>query len=186
MVIDFILAFKQLLVQQDEEAFNKFYLDTVDIFFRYLKANYFISEEDSQDIIADFYIKCWNGFPSFDINQSFSGRIWSVFKNTLKDFWKKKWETAFSEINPKNEVPFEDSLEDEEDFTEMLETEYTFEQIRSAILQLDDASKEVISLKFIEEKNYREISEMLEISQDVVRQRCSRALKALKIQLGQE
>ena len=83
-------------------------------------------------------------------------------------------------------MPFEDSLEDEEDFTEMLETEYTFEQIRSAILQLDDASKEVISLKFIEEKSYREISEMLEISQDVVRQRCSRALKALKIQLGQE
>ena len=90
MVIDFILAFKQLLVQQDEEAFNKFYLETVDIFFRYLKANYFIDDEDMQDIIADFYIKCRNGFPSFDINQNFSGWVWSVFKNTLKDFWKKK------------------------------------------------------------------------------------------------
>ena len=186
MVIDFILAFKELLIHQDEEAFNKFYLETVDIFFRYLRSNYFIDEDDMQDIIADFYIKCWNWFPSFDINQNFSGWVWSIFKNTLKDFWKKKWETAFSEIDPENEVPFEDSLEDEEDFTEVLDNEYTFEQIRRAILELDEASKEIISLKFIEEKSYWEISWILWISQDLVRQRCSRALKALKIKLGQD
>ena len=183
MVIDFILAFKQLLVQQDEEAFNKFYLETVDIFFRYLRSNYFIDEEDMQDIISDFYIKCRNWFPSFDINQNFSGWIRSIFKNTLKDFWKKKWETAFSEVDPGNEVPFEDSLEDDEDFTEILNNEYTFDQIRLAILELDEASKEVISLKYIEDKSYWEISGILWISQDLVRQRCSRALKALKIKL---
>lgn len=183
MVIDFILAFKELLVHQDEDAFNKFYLDTVDIFFRYLKANYFIDEEDMQDIITDFYIKCWNWFPNFDINQNFSGWVRSIFKNTLKDFRKKRWETAFSEIAPENDIPFEDSLEDEEDFTEILNNEYTFEQIQKAIMELDEVSKEVITLKFIEEKSYWEISGILWISQDLVRQRCSRALKALKIKL---
>ena len=183
MVIDFILAFKELLVQQDEEAFNKFYLETVDIFFRYLKSNYFMDEDDMQDVIADFYIKCWNGFPGFDISQNFSGWVWSIFKNTLKYFWKKKWETAFSEIDPENDISFEDSLEDEEDFTQILDNEYTLEQIRLAIFELDEMSKEVISLKFIEEKSYWEISEILWISQDLVRQRCSRALKALKIKL---
>ena len=185
MVIDFILAFKELLVQQDEEAFNKFYLETVDIFFRYLKANYFMGEDDMQDIIADFYIKCRNWFPSFDINQNFSGWVWSVFKNTLKDFWKKKWESAFSEIDPENEVPFEDSLEDEEDYTEILDNEYTFAEIQKAILELDSVSKEIISLKFIEDKSYGEIAGILWISQDLVRQRCSRALKALKVKLSQ-
>ena len=186
MVIDFILSFKQLLIQQDEEAFNKFYMETVDIFFRYLKANYFIDEEDSQDIITDFYIKCWNWFPSFDINQNFSWWVWSIFKNTLKDFWKKKWEIAFSEIDPENEVPFEDSLEDEEDYTQILDDEYSFEQIRKAILELDENSKEVISLRFIEEKSYGEIAWILWISQDLVRQRCSRALKALKLKLWKQ
>lgn len=185
MVIDFILAFKKLLVQQDEEAFNKFYLDTVDIFFRYLKANYFIDEDDMQDIIADFYIKCRNWFPSFDIDQNFSGWVWSIFKNTLKDFWKKKWESAFSEIDPENEVPFEDSLEDEEDYTEILDNEYTFVQIQKAMIELDEINKEIISLKFIEDKSYEEIAQILWISQDLVRQRCSRALKALKVKLWQ-
>ena len=185
MVIDFILAFKQLLVQQDEEAFNKFYLDTVDIFFRYLKANYFMDDDDMQDIIADFYIKCRNGFPSFDINQNFSGWVWSIFKNTLKDFWKKKWESAFSEIDPENEVPFEDSLEDETDYTQILDNEYTFSQIQKAMVELDETNKEIISLKFIEDKSYEEIAQILWISQDLVRQRCSRALKALKVKLWQ-
>ncbi len=186
MVIDFILAFKQLLVQQDEEAFNKFYMETVDIFFRYLKSNYFIDEDDMQDIIADFYIKCWNWFPTFDLNQNFSGWVWSVFKNTLKDFWKKKWETAFSEIDLDSEITFEDSLEDEEDFTQILDNEYTFEQIQQAMYDLDETSKEIISLKYIEEKSYWDIAWILWITQDLVRQRCSRALKALKIKLWQE
>ena len=108
-----------------------------------------------------------------------------LFPISLKDFWKKKWETAFSEIDPENDIPFEDSLEDEEDFTEILDNEYTFDQIRNAILELDEVSKEVISLKFIEEKSYWEISWILWISQDLVRQRCSRAIRALKVKLGQ-
>ena len=179
MVIDFVLAFKQLLIKQDEVAFNKFYQETVDIFFRYLKANYFIQDDDMQDIITDFYIKCRNGFPNFDINQNFSGWIRSIFKNTLKDFWRKKWETAFSEIISDNKIPFEDSLK-------ILDDEYSFEQIQNAIFELDEISKEVISLKYIEEKSYGEISKILWISQDSVRQRCSRALKALKIKLWQD
>ena len=184
MVIDFILAFKELLVQQDEESFNKFYLETVDIFFRYLKANYFIEDDDMQDIIADFYIKCWNGLPNFDIDQSFSGWVWSIFKNTLKDFWKKRGESAFSEIDSENDAPFEDYLEDETDYTQILDNEYTFAEIQKAMIELDEMNKEIISLKFIEDKSYEEISEILWISQDLVRQRCSRALKALKVKLS--
>lgn len=186
MVIDFIIAFKELLIQQDEEAFNEFYMKTVDIFFRYLKSNYFISDEDSQDIIADFYVKCWNGFPGFDIKQNFSGRVWSIFKNTIKDFWKKKNDTAFSEIDPDNEISFEDTIEDESDFSEILNSEYTFEQIKIAISELDEVSKDVISLKFIEDKSYGEIAWILWISQDLVRQKCSRAIRALKVRLDKD
>ena len=60
------------------------------------------------------------------------------------------------------------------------------EKIQNAIFELDEISKEVISLKYIEEKSYGEISKILWISQDSVRQRCSRALKALKIKLWQD
>ena len=181
MVIDFELQFKQLLVQQDELIFNEFYQQTVDIFFRYLKSNYFLSAEDSEDIIADFYIKCRNGFPKFDITLNFSGYIRSIFKNNLKDFFKRKGDLAFSSLNIDNEDShFEDQIESPDDFTKVLEAEFTFEQIQQTMYQLDEWSQEILFLKFIEEKEYREIANILNISQDSARQRCSRALKQLK------
>ena len=67
-----------------------------------------------------------------------------------------------------------------------MDNEYTYEQIQQAMYDLDEMSKEIISLKYIEDKSYWEISGILWISQDLVRQRCSRALKALKIKLWQE
>ena len=182
MVIDFELQFKQLLIQQDELTFNEFYLQTVDIFYRYLKSNYFISEEDSNDIISDFYVKCRNGLTKYDTSQNFSGYIWSIFKNNLKDFFKKKGEVAFSSIRNEND-DFEEGLEYPGDFTEILEIEYTFEQIQHNMTSLDDVSQEILFLKYIEEKSYLEIAKMLEISQDTARQRCSRALKQLKSQI---
>ena len=59
------------------------------------------------------------------------------------------------------EITFEDSLEDDEDFTQILDNEYTFEQIQQAMYDLDEMSKEIISLKYIEDKSYGEISGIL-------------------------
>ena len=59
------------------------------------------------------------------------------------------------------EITFEDSLEDDEDFTQILDNEYTFEQIQQAMYELDEMSKEIISLKYIEDKSYGEISGIL-------------------------
>ena len=59
------------------------------------------------------------------------------------------------------EVTFEDSLEDEEDFTQILDNEYTYENIQQAMYELDEISKEIISLKYIEDKSYGEISKIL-------------------------
>ena len=59
------------------------------------------------------------------------------------------------------EITFEDSLEDESDFTQILDNEYTYEQIQQAMYELDEMSKEIISLKYIEDKSYGEISGIL-------------------------
>ena len=67
VLIEFETAFLLLLIQQDESAFNTFYLKTVDIFFRYLKTNYFLDQEECEDIIADFYVKFRNAVRNYDI-----------------------------------------------------------------------------------------------------------------------
>lgn len=147
------------LKQQDQNAFNQFYLHTVDMFFRYINANYFISKPDAEDIISDFYVKFWEAVKSFKEGQSFNAYFRTIFKNTLKDFFKKNSDTPFTDLQPDDDgIPFEDTLLDEEDMTHLLENNFKFDHIQKAMKMLDDVSKDVIYFRFIEEKTNEEIA----------------------------
>ena len=188
VLIEFETAFLLLLIQQDESAFNTFYLKTVDIFFRYLKTNYFLDQEECEDLIADFYVKFRNAVTSYDIEQSFSAYTWTIFKNALKDYFKKTKEIRFSQLDSPNPdfESFEDSLVDEFDYSELLDQNFQLDMIQSAMQELDPTSREIIFLKFIEDKSNAEIEEILQISQEVIRQRISRAFKKLRTLLNSE
>ena len=69
---------------------------------------------------------------------------------------------------------------DEEDITAFLESDFKFEQIQKAMKELDDLSKDIVYWKFIEEKSYDEIGSLLNISQENIRQKVSRAMRQLK------
>jgi RNA polymerase sigma factor (sigma-70 family) len=63
---------------------------------------------------------------------------------------------------------------------EFLESDFQLKQIEKAMNTMDIENKEIIYLKFIEEKDNLEIAEMLEITNENVRQKISRSLKKLK------
>ena len=181
-VIKFEQAFLLLLIQQDAGAYNTFYLQTVDVFFRYLQSNFFLSSEDSEDIIADFYVKFRNAVTKYDINQSFSAYVRTIFRNTLKDYFKKHKELSFSQLDGEDEdgERFEDTLIEESEVAELLQQDFELAQIKAAMQELDALSREIIFLKYIEHKSNTEIEEQLLISQEVIRQRISRAFKKLR------
>ena len=179
--MDFDKDFIEKLVKQDQWAFNEFYLKTVDIFFRYVQANFYLSKEATEDIIGDFYVKRWTVVSRYDPKQSFSAFVWTVFKNLLKDNFKKHTDISFSSFDTKEDwLRFDETLEDDFDMFELLETDFQYEQIESAMQKLDKESREIIYLKFIEEHDNSMIAEILEISNENVRQKLSRSLKKLK------
>ena len=180
--MEFTSAFIAKLKKQDHVAFNEFYLKTIDMFFRYINANYSLPAQDAEDIISDFYVKRREAIKNHDSKQSFTWYFRTIFKNTIKDYFKKNTDTPFTELESAYEEgeKFEDTLIDGDDLIEFLEHDYKFEQIKKAMKELDDASKDIIYRKFIEEKSYEEISSLIWISQETVRQRLSRAIKHLK------
>jgi len=188
MGIRFEKEFITKLKQQDHNAFNRFYLDTVDMLFRYIQANYFLSSEDAQDIISDFYVKFRESVKNFREDESFSGYFWIIFKNLVKDHFKKNSDMPFTELDNSDEdnISFEETLTDEEDIHTLMEQKFKFEQIQQAMKELDDGSKDILYRKFIEEKSNEEIQALLCISNDNVRQRLSRAVKLLKQILEQQ
>ncbi len=184
-MIEFDTTQIKKLKEQDQNAFNQFYLQTVDMFFRYINANYFVAKQDAEDIISDFYVKFWEWVKSYKEDQSFTWYFRTIFKNTLKDFFKKNSDTPFTDLQFNDEWElFEDTLIDDVDITNLLENTFKFDQIQEAMKQLDDISKEIIYFKFIEEKTNEEISLITWSSNDMIRQRLSRAIKQLKHFLG--
>ena len=175
--MDFDKEFIEQLVKQDQRAFNEFYLQTVDMFFRYLNSNFFLSKEDAEDFVSDFYVKRWNTVKKYNFKQSFSAFVWTVFKNLVKDSFKKQKDISFSSFDYEDWQSFEENIEDDFDVFELLETDFQFKQIEDAMKQLDLESRELIYLKFIEEKDNMEIADILQISNDNVRQKLSRSLK---------
>ncbi len=169
------------LKAQDQNAFNQFYLQTVDMFFRYINANYFIPQADAEDIISDFYVKFREAIKSCNEDQSFTAYFRTIFKNTIKDFFKKNSDTPFTDLSANDDgEQFEDTLVDDSDLTIILEHDFKFEQIQNAMKMLDDSSKDMIYFRFIEEKTNEEIMLITWLSNEVVRQRLSRAIKQLK------
>lgn len=179
--MNFEKGFIEKLVKQDQQAFNEFYLKTVDVFFRYLNSYYFLDQEEAEDIISDFYVKWRETVKKYDWKQSFSAFVWTVFKNMVKDNVKKHKEIAFSSFDKDDDWSnFEDNIPDDFDIFELLESDFEFQHIQDAMKELDVDSREIIYLKFIEEKDNSDIADILQISNENVRQKLSRALKKLK------
>ncbi len=172
------------LKQQDHSAFNTFYLETVDMFFRYIEANYFIPYQDTQDLIADFYVKFREAIKKYDDKQSFSWYVRTIFKNLIKDFFKKNREIPFTNLETEDQDNhFEDSLIDNQNIEDILDQNFEIEKIKEALKELDDISKDIVYRKFIEEKSNEEIQLILWITNDNIRQKFSRAIKQLKSRL---
>ncbi|MEI8091332.1 MAG: sigma-70 family RNA polymerase sigma factor [bacterium] len=147
------------LKAQDPNAFNEFYLDTVDMFFRYINSNYFLSKEDAEDLISDFYVRFWEAVKQFDENLSFTAYFWTIFKNIIKDHFKKHHEIAFTDMKQSDEdQDFGDTLVDDFDALTFLDDDFSFERIQKVMGQLDDISRDIIYFKFIEEKTNEEIA----------------------------
>lgn len=182
MNLDFSKEFIERLVKKDQMAFNEFYLKTIDVFSRYLNTNYFLDSNEIEDILADFYVKWRDVCDKYKFEQSFSAYVWTVFKNLLKDNFKKFKDIPFTSMNTwgDDDENFEDTLQDDLDIIDFLESEYQYKQIEECMEQLDENDREVIFLKFIEWKDNNEISDILDMSVDNVRQKTFRALKKLK------
>lgn len=104
-----------------------------------------------------------------------------VFKNIIKDYFKKNSDTPFSNIQSSDDSNnFEDSLEADDTLQDLLESDFAYEQILQAMQALSETDKEIIFLRFIEEKNTNDIAEICGVPDSTIRKRLSRAIQNLK------
>jgi RNA polymerase sigma-70 factor (ECF subfamily) len=156
---------RQLVVSSLENSENfKFLISEYQgKFAQYIRRKTSVSKEDIEDLLQDIFIKIYINLRGFDTSLKFSSWAYRIAHNEIISWYRKK------KIRP--QINFEDYEEENmvNFFKEDTDIEKEFEQglirknIRDAIDKLDEKYKDVIVLRFLEEKEYEEISDILQI-----------------------
>tara|TARA_R110000868_G_scaffold411545_2_gene705226 strand:- start:390 stop:899 length:510 start_codon:yes stop_codon:yes gene_type:complete len=156
----------------EEAYFNDFYLKHAQSASNF--AYYKCGDKDSAlDFVQDAFSKIWENCSKIDFNKAKTylfTTINNLFLNTIKhDKVVMEYAKASPYIDKTNESP--EYILEEEEFKKKLQ---------SAISLLTESQREVFLLNRIEGKKYREIAELLGLSQKAVEKRMSGALKILR------
>jgi RNA polymerase sigma-70 factor (ECF subfamily) len=155
-----------------ETYFNEFYLEHIKSAsnFAFYKCG---DKAGALDLVQEAFSKIWEHCTKIDFNKAKTYLFTTVnnlFLNTVKH---KKVVMDYAKA-----VPYLDATNQSPEY--LLEEEEFKQKLQHAISLLTDAQREVFLLNRIEDKKYREIAELLGISQKAVEKRMSGALKMLR------
>jgi len=166
-------------------AFTIFYNEIVDHFFSYLKSNFYLSNFEINDIISATFVKIWNKLDTFDNGKwEFVSWCWTILRNTTKDYFKKKKDFGFSDFeyltDTDEKISLEEKLYDEQNLLEEINIDFQLSTIKNAIWELTYFEREILYLRFTEQKSLNEISQITWLSNSNVRVKLHRSIKKLK------
>ncbi len=127
------------------------------------------SREDREDLFQEIIYQLWKSYPTFSGRSKLSTWIYRIALNTaLASFRKNSVKLHYTEAVPDTRTPyvFESSNPREE-------------LLFAAIRQLEEDERAVIAL-YLEDMNYKEIAEVLGISENNVGVRLNRIKKKLR------
>ena len=182
-MIDNILI--ETVLKKKHWAFTIFYNEIVDHFFSYLKSNFYLTDFEINDIISHTFVKIWNKMDGFDQEKwNFVSWCWVILRNTTKDYFKKRKDFWFSDFEYTNEddtkITIEEKIPDDENILEELNTDFQFENIQRAMQDFKPMEREILYLRFSEQKSLNEISMITWLSLVNVRVKLHRILNKLR------
>lgn len=156
--------------------------DLEDKFVRHLEKNqnivhkicriYTNDQASHKDLFQEITIQLWNAFPKFRGDSKFSTWMYRVALNTAITLYRKKKRSI--QTQDYDSVHFRIQAEDYNP-----ETEQHLKLMYNAVKELNDIDKALVFL-YLEDKNYKEISETLGISEVNARVKMNRIKTKLK------
>ncbi len=167
-------------MDKSQERFSRIYDDCVEKIYRFvfLRVN---SKELAQDLTSEAFAKCWE---SFRQNPDGIGNprafLYKIAKNLVVDHYreKSKVQTVNADLS---EIPLADpktNLEQQAMLASDMET------VRRAIAGLNEDYQNAIIWRYLEDMPIREVSDLLERSEEATRVLLHRAMKELKTKLS--
>ena len=120
------------------------------------------SGDDVEDILQNIFIKVYLNLNDYDERLKFSSWIYRIAHNETIDFFRKKSVRPMP-VSTEEELKLFEELVDEDHFLESLNNKMNATILRGAVDELEREYRDVLVLRFLEDKNYTEISDILKI-----------------------
>jgi len=137
------------------------------------------SKEDVEDTLQDVFISAYKNLNDFDPDLKFSSWIYRIAHNKVISHFRKITARPKT-VTYEGDGQLLNILASDLDIARDLERKYTGEEVKSILGELDEKYREVLVLKFLEEKDYKEISDILEKPMGTVATLINRAKKQFK------
>jgi RNA polymerase sigma-70 factor, ECF subfamily len=136
----------------------------------------------ARDLLQEIFIKTFVHLNDYDHSLQFSSWIYRIAHNETVSYFRKEKSRPGVLTRVEDFFRFE-TIADDVGLSDQKEQRHTVLEIKEAVDRLEPRYREVIVLKFFEEKSYEEISDILQIPQGTVATLISRAKKKIKIYL---
>jgi RNA polymerase sigma-70 factor (ECF subfamily) len=162
-----------------KEAFALLVLRYQERLARYLRRLGVMRREDMEDVLQNVFLKTYRNLNEFDRQLKFSSWIYRITHNEAMSFFRSN--ASRPEGHPVDDAEAVlDQLRGHDDTSMQAELGLNAEQLSRAMKKLEAKYRDVIVLRYYEEREYAEISDILRIPTGTVATLLSRAKKRLR------
>ncbi|MDD2806966.1 MAG: sigma-70 family RNA polymerase sigma factor [Patescibacteria group bacterium] len=141
-----------------------------------------LSFDEAQDVLQDVFIKAYQNLNSFNQELKFSSWIYRIAHNqTISQFRKNKARPQSIGLEVNDQVL--NNLSDGFDVNIHVDRHFLKAHVSDVLASLDEKYREILVLRFFEEKDYKEISDILKKPMGTVAALLNRAKTKFRQQL---
>jgi len=142
----------------------------------YIKRISSVTIEEAEDILQDSFLKAYQNLNNFDQKLTFSSWMYRIVHNETISSWRK------NKARPQGNVAhvddeFLERIVDSQDIQADIDKDILKKTVADIMTDMDDKYREILVLKYIEDKSYEEISDILKKPPGTVATHISRAKK---------
>ncbi len=152
---------------------------------RYIRRISMVSNEDVEDLLQEIFISIYRNLNDFDSDLKFSSWIYRIAHNKVISRWRKD-KNAPKVLKNEESLEIFNIIEDKDDFFAKLVQRDDDKEVYKILNTLKLKYKEVLVLKFLEDKSYLEISDILKKPMGTIATLINRAKKQFKSKILQD
>lgn len=137
--------------------------------------------EDARDLAQEAFVKAWRGLRFYKQEAAFSTWLYRLTSNVCIDFLRQKKRRAAISLTTADDEELQIDIPDPAPTPEQQAiNQQTKASVSSAMAQLDEEFRLVLTLRVVEERSYDEIAEIMDLKVGTVKSRLARAREKLK------